>query len=189
MFNDRYYVEVKMKITTICLVIVLACSCCDNTDDTHQGSTEEAMKRHDEIRKILRSHWIHEFETVDDTYWSSAEEHKKVLSELRKMKQDYYYKPSDPNIPDIPGPVWEIKGPFTIEQIEQKALERIRESPDVPQVPFGYDNDKWNELKSQYKDGDEFYLYSLDPRDSPSYYGTAGYVLIRDNQFVGSRGF
>ena len=177
-----------MKITAICLFIVLACSCRDTTDETHPGSTEESMARHDEIRKIMRDDWIHVFETVDDTYWSSAEEQRKVLSELRKMKKDYYYKPSDPNIPDIPGPVWAIEGPFTIEQIEQKALERIRESPDVPQVPFGYGNDKWNELKSQYKDGDEFYLYSLDPHDSPSYYGTVGYVLIRDNQIVGLKG-
>ena len=176
-----------MKVTTICFIVAIACSC--RQDDTHQGSTEKAMTRHDEIRKIMRDDWIHEFETVDDTYWSSAEVHRKVLSELRKMKKDYYYKSSDPNIPDIPGPAWAISGPLTIEQIEQKSLERIREYPDVPQVPFGYENDKWNELKSQYKDGDEFYLYSLDPRDSPSYYGTAGYVLIRDNQIVGLKGF
>jgi hypothetical protein len=176
-----------MKITTICLVIVLACSCCHITDETHPGSTEEAMTRHDEIRKMLRNHWIHEFETVDDTYWSSAEEHKKAIRELRKMKKDYYYKSSDPNIPDVPGPAWIIRGQLTIEQIEQKSLERIRmsPSPDVPQVPFGYENDKWNKLKSQYKDGDEFYFFALDPRSSPSYYGTSGYVLIRDNQIVG----
>ena len=162
------------------------CSSCRDTDNYDAGDSDDKMTRYDEIRKIMRNKLIHLYENADDTYWSSAEVHRKVLSELHKMKKDYYYKPSDPN---SPGPVWAIKGPFTIEQIEQKALERIREHPDVPQVPFGYDNDKWNELKFQYKDGDEFYLYSLDPRDSPSYYGTAGYVLIRDNQFVGSRGF
>lgn len=177
-----------MKVTTICFIVAITCSCCK--DNTHQGSTEKAMTRHDEIRKIMRSYWIHDFESEDDTYWSSAEERRKVLSELRKMKKDYYYKPSDPNIPDIPGPVWAIRGPLTIEQIEQEGLERIRTSSrsDVPQVPFGYENDKWNELKSQYKDGDEFYFFALDPRNSPSYYGTSGYVLIRDNQIVGMIG-
>ncbi len=147
------------------------------------------MTRHDEIRKIMRSYWIHEFETVDDTYWSSAAERRKILSELRKMKKDYYYESSDPNVPSIPGPGWgwAIRGPLTIAQVERESFEthQIRKFPDVPQVPFGYENDKWNKLKSQYKDGDEFYFFSLDPRSSPSYYGTSGYVLIRDNQIVG----
>ncbi len=176
-----------MKLTAICLVIVLACSCCDTKDETHPGSNEEAMTRHDEIRKIMRDDWIHKFETVDDTYWSSAEEHKKVLIELRKMKKDYYYKLSDPNINlTIPGPGWSIKGPLTIEQIEQESLEKIREYPDVPQVPFGYENDKWNKLKSQYKEGDEFYFFGSDPISWAYLRGRAGYVLIRDNEVIGS---
>jgi len=174
-----------MKITTTCLGIMLACSCCHTTDDTHPGSAEEAMTRHDEIRKIMRNHWIHQYET-GDFYWWSAEVRKKNLSELRKMKKDYYYELSDPNINlTIPGPGWAIRGPLTIGQIEQESLEKIREFSDVPQVPFGYQNDKWNKLKSQYKDMDEFYFFALDPLSSPNYFGTSGYVLIRDNQIVG----
>ncbi len=176
-----------MKIIIVCLIGILMCSSCQDTDNYVSVDSDDKMTRHDEIRRIMRSHWIHEFVNVDDTYWSSAEEHKKVLSELRKMKKDYYYKSSDGNIPDIPGPAWIIEGPLTIEQIEQESFERIKTSSrsDVPQVPFGFENDKWNKLKSQYKDGDEFYFFALDPRSSPSYYGTSGYVLIRDNQIVG----
>jgi hypothetical protein len=99
------------------------------------------------------------------------------------MKKDYYYESSDPNVPIVPGTGWAIRGPLTIGQVEQETLEEIRKYPDVPQVPFGYKNDKWNKLKSKYKDGDEFYFFSL--RSTPNHYGTAGYVLIRDNQIVG----
>lgn len=174
-----------MKITTICLFIVLACSCCDTTDETHPESTEESMARHDEIRKILRSYWIHEYET-GDFYWWSAEERKKNLSELHKMKKDYRYELTDPNINlTIPGPGWAIKGPLTIEQIEQESLEKIREYPDVPQVPFGYQNDTWNKLKNQYENGDEFYFFGSDPVSWAYLRGELGYVLIRDNEVAG----
>ena len=176
-----------MKTTTMCCLVLLACLCCHTTGDIHPQSTGEAMTRHDEIRKIMRNHWIHEFETVDDTYWSSAAERRKVLAELRKMKKDYYYESSDPNLPlYVPGPGWAIRGPLTIAQIEQESLQRIRLSPnpDVPQVPFGYDNDQWNTLKSQYKDGDELYFFGLYPHP-PYFFGMSGYVLIRGNQIVG----
>jgi hypothetical protein len=134
----------------------------------------------------MRSNWIHNYET-GDFYWWSAEERKRNLRELRKMKKDYYYELSDPNIAlYVPGPGWAIRGPLTIAQVEQESLQQIRLAPDVPQVPFGYDNDKWNELKSQYKDGDEFYFFGLDPRP-PYFYGTSGYVLIRGNQVLGLR--
>ncbi len=173
-------------MTAICLIILLTCSCCHTTGDIHPQSTEEAMTRHDEIRKIMRSYWIHNYET-GDYYWWSAAERRKILSELRKMKKDYHYELSDPNLPlYVPGPGWAIRGPLTIAQVEQESLQRIRLSPnpDVPQVPFGYDNDQWNTLKSQYKDGDEFYFFGLYPRP-PYVYGTSGYVLIRGNQIVG----
>ncbi len=174
-----------MKITIICLVIVLACSCCDTEDETHPGSNEEAMTRHDEIRRIMRSHWIHEYETGDFS-WESAELRKKELSELNKMKEDYHYELSDPNINlTIPGPGWAIRGPLTIAQIEKESLEKIREYSDVPQVPFGYENDKWNKLKSQYKKGDEFYFFGSDPVSWAYLRGELGYVLIRDNEVVG----
>ena len=79
-----------MKTSTICFTIMLTCSCCHTTDDTHPVNTKHTMTRHDEIRKIMRDDWIHEYETADDTYWSSGAVRRKVLSELRKMKKDYY---------------------------------------------------------------------------------------------------
>ena len=176
-----------MKITAVCLLVLLTCSCCHTTGDIHPQSAEEAMTRHDEIRKAMRSYWIHDFETEGlNVLWSGAER-RKVIRELRKMKKDYWYEVSDPNIAlSVPGPGWGIRGPLTIAQIEQESLQRIRLSPnpDVPQVPFGYDNDQWNTLKSQYKDGDELYFFGLYPHP-PYFFGMSGYVLIRGNQIVG----
>jgi hypothetical protein len=136
------------------------------------------MTRHDEIRKIMRDHWIHKYET-GDFYWLSTTQRKKELRELRKMKEDYYYEPSDPDIIlDIPGPGWEIRGPLTVAQVEQESLERIKTSSrnDVPQVPFGFQNDNWIKFKSQYKDGDEVYFFGSEL--------TRGYVLIHKNLVV-----
>lgn len=167
-----------MKVIITCLIIIVSCSCCQTTDDIHQGIAKSTMTRHDEIRKIMRDHWIHQYET-GDFYWLSTNQRKKELHELRKMKKDYYYKPNDPNIIlDIPGPEWYIRGPLTIEQVEQESLEKIKKSSrnDVPQVPFGFQNDKWIKFKSQYKDGDELYFFGSEL--------TRGYVLIHKNNVV-----
>ena len=84
----------------------------------------------------------------------------------------------------MPGPSWEIRGPLTIEQIEQKSLEEMRQYSDALQVPFGYSNDKWIKLRSQYIDGDEFYYYKSDSLSWQYFRGEAGYVLIRNNKVV-----
>jgi hypothetical protein len=132
----------------------------------------------------MRNHWIHEYET-GDFYWWSAAERKEELSELSKMKSDYYYELSDPNINlTIPGPGWVIRGPLTIAHVEQESLEKVRKFPDVPQLPFGYQNDKWNKLKSQYKEGDELCFFGSDTVSWAYLRGTSGYVLIRHNEIV-----
>ena len=163
-----------MKIATICFIIMLASSCCYITDDAHPVNSKNIMTSHDEIRKIMRDYWIHDYETNGLDMLSSTER-----NELRKMKEDYYYEPSDPNIVlDIPGPGWVIRGPLTITQIEQKSLEEMRESSrkDLPQVPFGFINDQWKKLKSQYKDGDELYFFGSELM--------RGYVLIHKNKVI-----
>ena len=106
-----------MKTITICLVLMLTCSCCHIADDTHPANTKETMTRHDKIRKIMRDHWIHEYET-GDFYWWSAEYRKKISSEFRKMKEDYYYVIDLKLELTIPGPGWVIRGPLTIKQVE-----------------------------------------------------------------------
>lgn len=172
-----------MKLITICFIVAITCSC--RQDDTTQKSTEEATARHDEIRKIMRNHWIHLYET-EDFSWMPTEERNKDLHELSKMKDNYHYELIDPNINlTIPSPEWAIRGPLTMAQVEEESLEIIMESPKAPQVPFGYRNDNWNKLKSQYKDGDEFYFYASDPASSKYFYVESGYVLIRDNQVIG----
>ena len=135
-----------MKIIIVCLIGILMCSSCQDTDNYDAGDSDDKMTRHDEIRRIMRSHWIHEYETGDFS-WESAELRKKELSELNKMKEDYHYELSDPNINlTIPGQGWAIRGPLTIAQIEKESLEKIREYYYVTKVPLGYKNDKRNKL-------------------------------------------
>ncbi len=169
-----------MKITIMFFIAILACSGCHINEKNYTNTSGFPMTRHDEIRKIMRDYWINNYET-GDYYWWSAEERKKKYSELRKMKNDYNYELSDPNIVlTVPGPGTSIRGPLTVAQVEQDSIEEIMKSTrkDVPQVHFGFINDKWNDFKSKYKDGDDLYHYVLYPD------GTQGYVLIRKNKIV-----
>jgi hypothetical protein len=167
-----------MKNIIICFFIMLVCSCSNYQDKNRPNASYVPMTRKDEIIMTMRNHWIKSYEsfTVDP----------QMCSDLRKMKKDYYYDVNDRDTNlTIPGLKWEIRGPLMIEQVEQESLDNIKKYPDVPQVPFGYINDKWNALKSKYKDGDEFFYYLSDPLSWNYLRGESGYILIRQNKVVG----
>jgi len=166
----------KKIILTICLILVI-CSC---RDAYHRNLSEYSYKtpRQHEVLKIMRAYFI-------NLYENSSSLSTKKLRELRRMKKNYYYKLSDQDLTlTVPGPSWEIRGPLTIEQVEQESLEEMSQYPDVPQVPFGYANEKWIELKSQYKDGDEFYYFKSDRLSWAYLRGRSGNVLIHNNEVV-----
>ena len=176
-----------MKKMIISLIFMSTCFSCHNIGDNLSENSANKMARHDEIRKIMRNHWINSYETGDFYRWS-AEERKEILSELDKMKKDYYYELSDPNILlTVPGPSWGIRGPLTLTQVERESLEEIRKGKrkDTPQLPFGFQNDNWIKLKSQYKDGDEFYSFASDEFSWRNFNGKAGYILIHNNEVIG----
>jgi len=72
-----------------------------------------------------------------------------------------------------------IQGPFTIEELEKKHREEIKETKAV--LPFGYLNEEWTKLKSQYKSGDKFYFVRFEEKQFLVKY----YVLVRDNCIIG----
>jgi len=141
------------------------------------------MTRHDEILKIMRESCIRDLEA--NAYWLTPAER----DELRRMKKDYHAEVRNRNLHPtlvIPGRGWEIRGPLTVAQVEQESLEELRKSQreDVPPVPFGFINDRWNELKSQYEEGDELYFFRSDKRSWLDLCGEQGYVLIRKNELL-----
>ena len=144
-------------------------SCCHNIDDNHSVGSDHKLSRHDEIRKIIVDSWIRDLESSDKL--TAGEQ-----DGLEKMKREKHKYLSD----------LEIRGPFTIEQVEQESLERIRNSSkkDVPQVPFCFGNDEWNVLKSKYNKGDVFYYLKTDERRWLYLSGYEGYVLIHNNEVL-----
>jgi hypothetical protein len=109
-----------------------------------------------------------------------AEEAKPILSEkekrISKNISDYFHM----------GFSIEIKGPFTIEEVEKKSLDRLSKSSrqDIPKVPFGFNNDEWKKFKSNYKDGDEIFYLTSDEKSWRGLYGREGYALIRNEKVV-----
>jgi hypothetical protein len=172
-----------MKTSIICFITILVGSGCYYQEKNVPNTSDVPMTREDEIRKIMRNHWINSNEKI---FLNSFDLYPQLQEDLRNMKEDYYYDINDRDSSlTIPGPKWTIRGPLTIEQVEQETLDdEIKKYPDVPQVPFGFQNKEWKKLKSKYKDGDEFFFYWSDPVSWFYLRGESGYVLIRQNKVV-----
>ena len=172
-----------MKIVIVCLVAVLACSCQQAGCRIRDAAPADPVSRHDEVLMIMRQQMIHDLETNAD--WLPPAERR----ELARLKKDYDAEVRDRDAHPtlvIPGRGWVIRGPLTISQVEQESLKYLREQPrkDVPQVPFGFMGDRWVELKSKHRDGDELYFYRSDQRSWADLCGCQGYVLIRKDEMI-----
>ena len=66
--------------------------------------------------------------------------------------------------------------PLTVAEVESSSLEEMKATPTAPQVPFGYQNDKWESLKVKMLAGDKLYKYTATEQ--------GGYVLIRNGCIV-----
>ena len=60
---------------------------------------------------------------------------------------------------------------MSVEQLEARSLQEMKEHPDVPQVPFGYENAAWLELKEKMRPGDTLHDFETDV--------TGGVILVR----------
>jgi len=80
----------------------------------------------------------------------------------------------------------EIKGPLTIAEVENESLENLSKTDrkDIPKVPFGFMNDRWNQFKSKYQEGDELYFFTSDEKSWAALYGRQGYAIVRKNQII-----
>ncbi|MDT8303447.1 MAG: hypothetical protein RQ760_18350 [Sedimentisphaerales bacterium] len=118
--------------------------------------------------------------TSEPSSEEKTEEVKPILSEkekrISKNISDYFQL----------GFSVEIKGPLTIEEVEKESLDELSISSrkDIPKVPFGFNNNRWNNFKSKYKDGDEIYYFSSDENSWDGLYGREGYALIRNEKVV-----
>jgi hypothetical protein len=61
--------------------------------------------------------------------------------------------------------------------------ERVRRFPDAAK-PFGFNNDKWESLKSAMKPGDELWTFSSSAKSFEDLAGRSGIVLLRSGEAV-----
>ncbi len=76
-------------------------------------------------------------------------------------------------------PHWNVSEPLSIADVEKESLERLRDRPSLPQVPFAYGNEDWVGFKSQFTEEDVLVYASMDaPPGLPHGYG--GYARMRN---------
>ena len=84
-------------------------------------------------------------------------------------------------MPSLSGEGAVVSGPMSIDDIEKESLQKMSESKNAPQVPFGRINNEWLKFKSQYKVGDVILYFHTD---SKSWSGSEGYALIRGKKII-----
>jgi len=74
---------------------------------------------------------------------------------------------------------WTVSEPLSIDDVEREALERVRDRPSLPQVPFAYGNDDWVRFKSQFTEEDVLVHAKMGaPPGLP--HGYSGYARMRN---------
>ena len=87
---------------------------------------------------------------------------------------------------------WTASQPMTVEEIEERELARIRETSrlphmqDVPDVPFGYVNDKWQALLEKREPGDIIVQLNSPEEYWAQLAGWTGYAVVREDQIIGT---
>jgi hypothetical protein len=71
---------------------------------------------------------------------------------------------------------------YTIEEIEK--MKTPPEDGRVPHVPFGFQNQKWLEFKSQIQPGDKIHDFSSSEESWENLAGRAGYILVREGRVI-----
>ena len=80
----------------------------------------------------------------------------------------------------------EVRGPLDAKEVERQAMAEIKKCHDCPQVPFGYNNDRWQEFKRELEEGGGVLVYfRTDDKSWQALAGREGYVIVRGGK-VGS---
>lgn len=78
-------------------------------------------------------------------------------------------------------------GPYTVDEIERVEMQEIQEHESVPQVPFGFLNEQWQQFKEEHVEaGDELYNF-LSAEDGSSvslYFAAMGVAVVRRGMVV-----
>lgn len=83
---------------------------------------------------------------------------------------------------------WAFSGPITVAQVEAEWLrdrpESLMTRPDMPQEPFGFVNDRWEEFKAGLRHGDTLVQFSTDRASWENLAGREGLGILRHGYMV-----
>ena len=95
------------------------------------------------------------------------------------------YKKCYDNIKKLFGQDVSCSGPFSIHEIENMYKVTIEKAGKKESIPFGYENDKWKELKLKIKNGDKIFEFTTGTASWENLAGRAGIIIFRGNNTLG----
>ena len=90
----------------------------------------------------------------------------------------------DSRHPGMSGDEAVIRPETSVDSIEADSLREIRACESCPQVPFGYQHDRWVALRDQVKDGDAIVYFRNSRHAWLSLAGAEGYALVRGDKII-----
>ena len=78
---------------------------------------------------------------------------------------------------------WKFSAPVNVEEIEaawfKELPELLKGRPDLPQAPFGFVNDRWEQFKAQLREGDDLVRFCTDRSSWKNLAGREGVAILR----------
>ena len=151
-----------MKIVIACLIGILMCSSCRDTDNYVSGDSDDTMKRRDEISKIMKDHY-----------------HSDSFNYGFKIEGPFTIKQFKEHL--VKRHVERFK--INEEKLgnSKDLLDRIKEFADSQKV-----KDFVRPMGSQ--EGNELYFFTSDLHSWSDWSGIEGYVIIQKNRIIDELG-
>ncbi len=73
---------------------------------------------------------------------------------------------------------------MSVADAEQREMVTVNMEGREATLPFGFTNERWEELKRRYEKGDCLFHYRTSPETWKALYGSEGYLLIRDGEVI-----
>jgi hypothetical protein len=89
-------------------------------------------------------------------------------------------------IKELYGSDVDFSGPLSIRKVEKENLVSIEKEGKKETLPFGFLNDKWNEIKSKIIKGDKIFKFTTNPESWENLAGREGFIVLRGNMVIGT---
>ena len=145
-----------MKNIIVCIMGILMCSSCHDTDNYVSGDSDDTMKRRDEISKIMKDHYH------NDSFDYGFEIRGPFT--IKQFKEEY---------------VKHYEELFDISELKPRTSQEIYD-----RMKKFMDSQEFKDFVRLNGKGNELYFFRSDMRSRSDLYGVEGYVIIHKNKII-----